>query len=63
MTGHIQDAMYGERRYFGDVRSTDLEVMAQATGMPYWKVDKVAGFGPPCPRPSPTPARPSWKWI
>ncbi len=55
--------MYGERRYFGDVRSTDLEVMAQATGMPYWKVDKVAGFGPPCPRPSPTPARPSWKWI
>ncbi len=44
--GHIQDAMYGERRYFGDVRGPNLETMAAATGMPYWKVDKVTGFGP-----------------
>ena len=44
--GHIQDALYGERRYFGDVRGVNLETMAAATGMPYWKVGKVDEFGP-----------------
>ncbi|MBL6952890.1 MAG: thiamine pyrophosphate-binding protein [Alphaproteobacteria bacterium] len=43
--GHIQDAMYGERRYFGDVRGANLKIMAEATGMPYWKVGNVEEFG------------------
>ncbi|MDA1101379.1 MAG: thiamine pyrophosphate-binding protein [Proteobacteria bacterium] len=43
--GHIQDAMYGGRQYFGAVRGANLEVMATATGMPYWKVSKVEDFG------------------
>ncbi len=44
--GHIQDALYGERHFFGDVRGVNLEVMATATGMPYFKVGTVEDFGP-----------------
>ncbi|MBT3333070.1 MAG: hypothetical protein HN394_16315, partial [Rhodospirillaceae bacterium] len=43
--GHIQDAMYGGRKFFGDVRGVNLEVMATATGMPYFKVSTVEDFG------------------
>jgi acetolactate synthase-1/2/3 large subunit len=43
--GHIQDAMYGERKFFGDVRGVNLDVMATATGMPYFKVSTVEDFG------------------
>jgi acetolactate synthase-1/2/3 large subunit len=43
--GHIQDAMYGGRHYFGDVRSPDFEALAKASGLPWWKVDKPRDLG------------------
>ena len=44
--GHIQDALYDGRHYFGDVRGPSLETMAAASGLPYWKVTAADGLGP-----------------
>ena len=38
---HIQDAMYGERHFFGDLQSPDLKQLCAATNLPYRKIDAV----------------------
>ena len=38
---HIQDAMYGERHYFGDLQSPNLEQLAAASNLPYRRIDRV----------------------
>lgn len=42
---HIQDAMYGGRHFFGDLRSPDLEALCRSSGMPYERVSKGDQFG------------------
>jgi len=42
---HIQDAMYGGRQFFHDLKGPDLKQLAALAGMPYWKVDRGDGLG------------------
>jgi acetolactate synthase-1/2/3 large subunit len=42
----IQNALYGERHFFGDVKGPGFEAMAAATGLPYWNVASMAALGP-----------------
>ncbi|MBM3487702.1 MAG: thiamine pyrophosphate-binding protein [Alphaproteobacteria bacterium] len=43
---NIQDAQYGGRHYFTDVRAPDLRLFAEAIGLPFRRVADAAGFAP-----------------
>ena len=42
---NIQDARFGERHYFTDLRLPDFATLAKSLGMPYWSVTAVSEFG------------------
>jgi acetolactate synthase-1/2/3 large subunit len=42
---HIQDALYGGRRFYGDLLSPDLQQLAALAGIPGFKVDRADAFG------------------
>jgi acetolactate synthase-1/2/3 large subunit len=42
---HIQDALYGGRRFFGDLHSPDLGGLAALAGIPFFRVDRADVFG------------------
>lgn len=42
---HIQDAMYGERHYFGDLKSPNLEQLAAAGDLPYRRIERTEDIG------------------
>ncbi|HEY0418320.1 MAG TPA: thiamine pyrophosphate-binding protein, partial [Acetobacteraceae bacterium] len=43
---HIQDALYGGRRFYGDLLAPDLQQLAGLAGIPSFKVDQADAFGP-----------------
>lgn len=43
---HIQDSVYGGRRYFGDLLSPSIAGFAELAGVPFWKVSAADDFGP-----------------
>ena len=42
---NIQDARFGGRHYFTDLRLPDFATLAKSLGMPYWSVTAVSEFG------------------
>lgn len=42
---HIQDSLYGGRRFFGDLLAPDLQQLAALAGIPSWKVSSAETFG------------------
>jgi acetolactate synthase-1/2/3 large subunit len=42
---HIQDSLYGGRRFYGDLISPDLQQLAAVAGIPSFKVGKAEEFG------------------
>jgi acetolactate synthase-1/2/3 large subunit len=42
----IQDALYGGRRFFGDLHAPDLQQLGALAGIPAFKVTEADGFGP-----------------
>lgn len=42
---HIQDALYGGRRIYGDLLNPDLEKLAGLCEMPFWRVRQSSEFG------------------
>jgi acetolactate synthase-1/2/3 large subunit len=42
---HIQDALYGGRRIYGDLLNPDLEKLAGLSDMPFWRVRQSGEFG------------------
>ena len=42
---HIQDELYGGRRYFHDLKGPSLEALARVAGLHYGKVSKVSELG------------------
>lgn len=42
---HIQDAMYGERHFYGNLDSPDLKQLCAASNLPYLKIDDVSQIG------------------
>jgi acetolactate synthase-1/2/3 large subunit len=42
---HIQDSLYGGRRFYGDLLSPDLLQLAALAGTPGFKVDRAEAFG------------------
>ena len=42
---HIQDSLYGGRRFFGDLLAPDLQQLAALAGIPSWKVTQAERFG------------------
>ncbi len=42
---HIQDALYGGRRIYGDLLNPDLEKLANLCAMPFWRVRQSSEFG------------------
>ena len=42
---NIQDARFGGRHYFTDLRLPDLATLAQSLGVPQWRVSAVTEFG------------------
>lgn len=42
---HIQDELYGGRRYFHDLKGPSLEALARVAGLRYGKVSKVSELG------------------
>lgn len=43
---HIQDSLYGGRRFYGDLLAPDLQKLAELAGIPAWKVSAADRFGP-----------------
>ncbi len=42
---HIQDATYGGRRFYDNLLGPNLEGLAQATPLPYWRVARIDDLG------------------
>ena len=42
---NIQDARFGGRHYFTDLRLPGFATLAKSLGMPYWSVTAVSEFG------------------
>src|SRR6185437_9234777 len=42
---HIQDSLYGGRRFYGDLLTPDLQQLAALAGIPAWKVSQADRFG------------------
>ena len=42
---HIQDALYGGRHFYGDLKSPDLQGLAQLAGIPFWRATKANQLG------------------
>ncbi len=42
---HIQDALYGGRRFYGDLLSPELEGLAGLAGIPFFRVSHAEHFG------------------
>ena len=42
---NIQDARFGGRHYFTNLRLPDFATLAKSLGMPYWSVTAVSEFG------------------
>jgi acetolactate synthase-1/2/3 large subunit len=42
---HIQDSVYGGRRFYGDLLAPDLQRLAALAGIPSWKVSEADRFG------------------
>jgi acetolactate synthase-1/2/3 large subunit len=42
---HIQDAFYGGRRFYGDLLGADLDKIALAAGIPYFKIARAEDCG------------------
>ncbi|MCW3475315.1 thiamine pyrophosphate-binding protein [Limobrevibacterium gyesilva] len=42
---HIQDALYGGRRFYGDLLAPDLQQLAALAGIPSFKVGQADAFG------------------
>jgi acetolactate synthase-1/2/3 large subunit len=42
---HIQDSLYGGRRFYGDLLTPDLQQLAALAGIPAWKVSSADSFG------------------
>jgi acetolactate synthase-1/2/3 large subunit len=42
---HIQDSLYGGRRFYGDLMAPDLGQLAGVAGVPFFKVTEGAQFG------------------
>ncbi len=43
--GHLQDALAGGRRFYGDLRGPDLMRLAELAGLPGFRVDQADQFG------------------
>jgi len=42
---HIQDSLYGGRRFYGDLMAPDLGELAKLAGIPFFKVTQAEAFG------------------
>jgi acetolactate synthase-1/2/3 large subunit len=44
----IQDALYGERHFYGDLLGPDLGKLASCAGVPFWRAASAEQFGTVC---------------